>query len=371
MSALLFSTRRLRRVATICLLTGLLLLAAMCYCAMTSPREQMIPFFAEGIAFLMLGVGLGAGLKAMAKILETKEATGPSSIPAELNQQIAQLRNTLDEIASPNTSLPPADQTLLSRIDQALEEIREFTLMTDHERQERLQKFVDQRRRQLMREVTELIGKQDWARADHLLATLESHFPNDNAILDLRFEFTRARGEVETESVREAMRRVDGLIIMESFDAAIAVCTKLVENFPTNADARTLLQSVSRQRDLHIDSSAQKLFEEIRTEIERRNWRSALPVAQRLLNRFPQHARAMQIREQLNTIHDNAEIQERQEIEVQIEEFVRAQRFGEAISLGEDVVRRFPLSPQAQTLKNTILPRLREVLNPESQPATS
>lgn len=370
MSASSFSTHRLKSLAAICLLTGVLLFVAMGYCAMTSKPEDQIPFVAEGIAFLMLGIGLAAGLRAMAKVLEGNSHAPTSMLPPEITQQLAQLRSTLDELTSPATSLPPADQLLLSRIDQALEEIREFTLMTDRERSDRLNKVVEQRRRQIMREVTELTGKQEWAKAEHLLATLESHFPKDNAVLDLRFEFERARSEVEDETVRETARRVDGLILMESFDAALAACTRLVENFPTNSDARALLQTITRQRELHIESSAQKIFEDIRTEIDHRNWRGALPLAQRLLNRFPHHARAMQIREQLTTIHDNAEIQERQEIEVQIEELVRAQRFGEAISLGEDVVRRFPLSPQAQTLKNTLLPRLHEVLDAdEQQPA--
>jgi len=346
-----------------------LLLAAMIYCALSGQPEERISLIAEGVAFLMLGGGLSAGLCAMAKILEGNGSSGSAHVSPEIKQQLAQLRSTLDEMLSPASTLPPADQVLLSRIDQALEEIREFTLMTDREREDRLNKVVEQRRRQIMREVMELIGKHEWARAEHQLAALESHFPGDNEVSTIRYDLERARTDAEDDTIREMSRRVEGLIVMESFDAAVASCTRLVENFPTNTDARALLQSVSRQREMHIESSAQKLFDDIRQQIEHRNWRGALPLAQRLLSRFPQHARTMQIREQLATMHDNAEIQERQEIEVQIEDLVRSHRFGEAISLGEDVVRRFPMSPQAQTLENTILPRLREVLNEEGQPA--
>lgn len=347
---------------------GVLLLAAMVYCAITGEARDRIATIAEGAAFLMLGVGLSAGLRAMARILEAQGVKNGDS-NSELLQQLAHLRATLDEITSPATTLPPGDQMLVSRIEQALEEIREFTLMTDRERNDRLNKVVEQRRRQILREVAELVGKHEWAKAEHQLTTLESHFPHDNDVAVCRYDFNRARGEAEDESVREITRRVTGLVAMESFDPALAACLKLVEDFPSNTDARALLQSVQRERDLYIESTAQKLFDEILTEIERRNWRGALPLAQRLINRFPQHARTIQIREQLSTIHDNAEIQERQEIEVRIEELVRSQRFGEAISLGEDVVRRFPMSPQAQTLQSSILPRLREVLNGEGQPA--
>jgi hypothetical protein len=41
---------------------------------------------------------------------------------------------------------------------------------------------------------------------------------------------------------------------------------------------------------------------------------------------------------------------------------VRSQRFDEAIVLGEDVMRRYPLSPQADSLE-MLLPRLRELAN--------
>ena len=102
------------------------------------------------------------------------------------------------------------------------------------------------------------------------------------------------------------------------------------------------------------------MFDELRHDIDRRMWRRAFMHAQHLLERFPTHARAEAVRRQLKTLQDNAEIEERQEIEVRIQELIKAQRFEEAIALGEDLIRRYPLSPQAESL-DTLLPRLRDL----------
>ena len=82
--------------------------------------------------------------------------------------------------------------------------------------------------------------------------------------------------------------------------------------------------------------------------------------SERLLQQFPTHRLADKIREQLKTLQDNAEIEERQELEVRIQELIRAGHFEQAIELAEDVIRRYPMSPQAESLE-TLLPRIREL----------
>jgi tetratricopeptide (TPR) repeat protein len=364
------SARRLRKVAAGCSVLGVLLVIAMVYCAFSGPHELVIPYLCEGVAFLLLGIGLGSGLKVLADLYEARtDSMSLATSHSEMAQQLGQLRSSINEALSPASSLSPNDQVVFSRIDQALEEIREFTLMTDREREERLHKVVEQRKRQLANEVMELIGKQEWARAENHVTMLETHFPTDPYTTGCRRDLNIARKAAEYDAVLETRQRVEGLVMMESYDAALASCTKLVENFPSNADARALLQRITREREIHIDANGQKLFEDIRVAIDRREWKHALTLAHRMLNRFPHHVRTLQIRDQFETIQDNAEIQERQEIEVQIEELVRSNRYAEAIGLGEDVVRRFPHSPQAQTLQGSVLPRLREVLQQDGQPA--
>jgi hypothetical protein len=89
-------------------------------------------------------------------------------------------------------------------------------------------------------------------------------------------------------------------------------------------------------------------------------WRRALLHGQHLLEKFPSHPRAEGVRRQLKTLQDNAESEERQEMEIRIQELVRAQQIDEAIELGEDLMRRYPMSPQADSLE-TLIPKLREL----------
>ena len=64
------SARRLRKVAAGCSVLGVLLVIAMVYCAFSGPHELVIPYLCEGVAFLLLGIGLGSGLKVLDLPLE-------------------------------------------------------------------------------------------------------------------------------------------------------------------------------------------------------------------------------------------------------------------------------------------------------------
>lgn len=387
------STLRLTRgVSVACFGTGFLLLSAMIYYALSSPPNiPALPFLAQGVAFLMLGIGLGIGLRVLADILERRtpasqqphymESMGLSAAVQgeidQINSNLSTINSTLQQLATSSRetsggengshiSAGPLDASVLARIDQALEEIREFTLMTDHERGSRLNKVVEERRRQIVRDIQEMIGKQEWSKGEHLLATLEAHFPDDPAATQCRTEFESARRSAEEEAIFQTDRRIEGLLAMENFDAALSAAHKLVENFPANPESRSLLNRVSRVREAWIESTGQVLFEEIRNSIEQRAWRQAMSTAHKLLYRFPRHSRAHQIREQMETIKDNAEIEERHEMERQIEELVRTKRYAEAIGLGDDLIRRYPFSPQAETLQQWI-PRLRDAMEEEDE----
>jgi hypothetical protein len=97
--------------------------------------------------------------------------------------------------------------------------------------------------------------------------------------------------------------------------------------------------------------------------------RAALEGAQKLLEAYPTHARANKIRQQLKTIAYNAEVEERQEHEMRIQQLVRGRRFAEAVELAEDVMKRYPGSPQAQSL-DEMLPKLRDLAEHGDEAAT-
>jgi len=114
------------------------------------------------------------------------------------------------------------------------------------------------------------------------------------------------------------------------------------------------------EKENYTENTANRLYEEIRLDIDRRLWRRAMTNAVKLLECAPGHKKSVAIRSQLKTIRENAEIEERQEQERRIQELIRGRQFFEAIDLAQDLLQRFPNSPQAETLK-TLMPKLREL----------
>ena len=246
------------------------------------------------------------------------------------------------------------------RVVELLEEIREVALMDDEQRRARLQQHLDARRRAGLDQVFTCIAAGQWAAADQALCGLEARFAADASVRQARGEFLRQRAEAEPDALFQTEQRVRDLVQVGSFDRAIATATEFVNNFPASADGRHLLTEVYREYEVSRDTTFQRLYEQVQANVDRRQWRAALADAQRLLEQFPTHARAHRIRRELKTIATNAEIEERQEQELRIQLLVRNRRFAEAVELAEEVVRRFPESPQADALEER-LPQLREL----------
>lgn len=260
----------------------------------------------------------------------------------------------------PNAPPEPGAPTLNDRIIILLEEIREAALMDDEQRRTRLQQLRDERRRAGLDQLAAFAREGQWATAAQHLAMIESQFGGDASVSEARAEFQRARQGAEPDALFHTEQRVRELVQAGAWDRAVALTNEFLGNFPASTDGRRLLAEVHREYEAYRDSTLHRLYEKVQSDVDRRQWRSALGDAQRLLEQFPDHARAARIRQQLKTIAANAEIEERQAQEIQIQLLIKSQRFAEAVELAEEVIRRFPGSPQADALEAR-LPQLREL----------
>jgi outer membrane protein assembly factor BamD (BamD/ComL family) len=154
-------------------------------------------------------------------------------------------------------------------------------------------------------------------------------------------------------------RQIDELLASSTYDLALAAANDFVRRYPQNPAGQELVKRIVHEAEVYVEQNTARLFDEIRSSVERRQWRRALELSQRLLEKFPEHPRAAKIRQQLRPIQHNAEMEERQVQEVRIQELIRARRYAESIDLCEDLIRRFPQSTQAATLTG-LLPKLRE-----------
>ncbi len=73
------------------------------------------------------------------------------------------------------------------------------------------------------------------------------------------------------------------LMAVWAWDQAYSDTARFVENFPDHPEGRKLLARVMRQREAYTDETANRLYEEIRSDIDRRLWRRAMTNAVKLL----------------------------------------------------------------------------------------
>lgn len=122
-----------------------------------------------------------------------------------------------------------------------------------------------------------------------------------------------------------------------------------------------LAPEVFCDREISSDALALQLFGEIKTEIARRNWRKARMTAHRLMESCPDHPKAIATRAQMQLIEENAEVEQRREIESRIGQLLKSGRYLEGIQLAEGLIKQYPASPQARAAEQ-LLPRLRDRL---------
>lgn len=330
---------------------------------------------------LLLAIGAAAALVALAALI-AREATAPPEVHSALSrlqQQLMEVQVKLRELqlmsdrasrAGPShAEAPQKDYTAqFDQLATAIAEVREISLLPDADRRQRLQLYRAQRKATLIRELFGLVAAHEWPRAERMLITLETEYPNDDEVAKGRSYLDHSRRLFADDAIQKATAQIEELMASAAWDRALEQAQLLVQGFPDNGDAHALLTRVQRERDTYRETTCQRMFEEIRHDIDRRIWRRALMHAERLLEQFPQHRLAEGIRAQLATLQENAEIQERQEMEVRIQELIRDGRFDEAIELAEDVLRRFPLSSQAEAL-DKLLPRIRELARQGVQPS--
>ena len=353
------------------------------------PTQEVLSHAAAALGYLLAGLVAASLLKSVAAILArvdelSRQMSETAADQAGVLREIAERQEALASMPRPEMVVespplplldvpgtpPPAPAVADERVINLLEEIREVTLMNDAQRQTRLQQLQDQRKSRTLDQIYYCFREGHWARAEQLLADLERDFPGDGMVVRTRGELMRTRTAAETETWERTRDRVQDLMSVGSWDQAAADAAAFVENFPTHAEGRHLLTRVRREHDLARDTSFQRLYEELQANVDQKAWRDALEGAQRLLESFPTHARANKIRQQLKTIALNAEIEERQEHELRIQQLVRGRRFAEAVELAEDVMKRYPGSPQAKSL-DEMLPKLRDLAEHGDEEATA
>jgi len=273
--------------------------------------------------------------------------------PPEIQAEYAQ-----EKAAQQLASSSKVEQQL-ERMVKLLEEMKDVSMLDETQRQIRRKQNQERRKSSRLEEAARFINAQAWQQADAVLQLLESLHPGDADVQACRVQLDNARISTQADVWDRLTRQVHDLLALSRYSEALAAIMQFLEQFPAHTDGQQLALRIKQEQAIYVENTSSRLYDEIKSAVENRKWRTALDGIQNFLERFPDHPRANKIRQQIRVIQKNAEIEERHEQEHRIRELINSRQWGEAADLSEDLLQRFPDSPQAAYLTE-LLPKLRE-----------
>jgi len=354
------------------------------------PRAEastpVIVYYTPVVITLVAGVALATLLEGISRLsqLQHSPSETASSSNIRLFSALADLQTAITSLGAqlqsavqpaPIQAAPvaqsPALELHMERMVKLLEEMKEVSMLDEAQRQTRRKQTMLRRKATRLEEAARHINRQNWEEADALLHLLESLHPGEPDVLACRNQLNDARIASQADQWDQLQRSVDELLSLSKYEEALLATTAFLDRFPSHPDCQQLAMRIRHDTLAHAEAVSNRMYEEIKSAVESRQWRAALDAIQRFLEQFPDHAKAAKIRNQVRVIQKNAEIEERHELEEKIRELISAKQYTEAADLSESVLSRFPESPQTAYLTE-LLPKLRErsTADPQEVPAT-
>jgi len=238
-----------------------------------------------------------------------------------------------------------------------LREVRDISLLSDGQRSKRLEAQGRAAVGVLQREVPVLLREHNWIEARHRVQEARERFPTFAVWDEFERQIEQMRAQVEAHDFENAERQIRDLIALSAWDRVGEVVRELLQRHPESPRALELAQRVRGQRSKAETEQRTKLMVAAQEATNARDWRTAISHANQLIQRFPKTPEAQALQLQLPTLRVNAEIQTRQQMESQYTNLVKARRFTDAARVARDVIDQYPDSPQAEVMRQQ-LPRL-------------
>ena len=282
------------------------------------------------------------------------------------NVQLA-LAGTTDEeviqvqpVAMPTLrSATGLEQQSLAELRDILIDIRNLTLLSDEQRAERFEIQGRELLRELEAEVPQMLREHKFVHARERLAEAQARFPSIPEWQGLAQQIEAARERIESHDIESATRQINDLMALGAWDRILETVRDLVRRHPGVERVEELAHRVTAQGDKARQAERSRLLAQAQAATDRKDWTEALNLANQLINGHPKSVEAEALRQQLPTLRDNVEIQQRQRMEGQIRELIKEQQYAEGLAMARKLIERYPGSPQAAVLKAQ-LPRLEE-----------
>lgn len=303
------------------------------------------------LAVVLGGFALAALMSGLSDLLRRFDAL-PEAI-REANRTVPR-----DEIPSP-PPIPAATAQTAPEVVSLLREIRDIVMLDEGQRARRLEVQGRALVADLEVRVPQLLQEHRWREARQLVQEGRVRFPSFPQFETLLKSIEEKRAQVENKDIEAAERQVEELAALKAWKGAADVVRELLERHPDSERARALAMRVRKQYQMSLAEQRERLQALAQDAVNRRDWAAALQHATTLVQQFPNSPEAEALRLQLPQLQENSEIQTRKRMESQIHDLVRQRRFDAALRIANDVIDRYPHSPQAEALRGQ-LPKLRE-----------
>ncbi len=242
-----------------------------------------------------------------------------------------------------------------------LREVRDISLLSEPQRQLRLTAQGRAAIELLQHEVPLLLREHNWIEARRRVQEVRERFPSFAECDALEQQIERMREQVESQDVEVAERQIDDLKALGAWERVGEVCNDLLHRHPQSQRVLGLVQKVRAQKSTMDAQARARLMAEAQDASNKREWRTALGVANQLIQRFPRTPEAQALLLQLPILRENAEIQERQRVEHEFRDALKDHRYQDALRAARELIDQYPNSPQAEFLRQQI-PKLEERL---------
>jgi TolA-binding protein len=292
-------------------------------------------------------------------------------LTAEVRRLIAQRSTPPQESAGLAFPSPPAPTPALSAADTGgvtaqlehvlaeLEQLRSEVLLSDDQRALKRQRIQQQLADDLAGRADQAIADDDFEQARALLAELQDRVPDEPRAGQLRERLNQAADQVRQRELAEVRTHVGDQMAVGDFEAAIGEARRLLARFPDEPEAADLLEHVQRERDTFVTEQRKRLYREVQRLAQQRRWDDALTQGRRLIELHPATTEAQAVAAQLATIEENSRIAQARELRNQMLDLLDRNRLAEAVSVGEEIIEKYPDTQAAADLRGQI-DRLRQ-----------
>lgn len=319
--------------------------------------SQIQPF--DTGATLSCVLGLAAALSASVLLWGVGEAVRRiDALHRSLMSYLGQPRE-FRVISSGDSQKGSASDRLLAELVTLAREARDISLLTDAQRAARLDMQGEALAHRMEQEVPELLRGHNWFEASKRVEAARQRFPGMPIWDSLHAQIETVRAQVEAKDVESATRQIGELVALSAWDRVQDVLNDLLERHPRSSGAIELARRIRAQRDKAETEIRMRLMAQAQGHADRREWQEALSAARALIQRFPRSAESEALRVQLPTLEANSEIRARQQMESDYRRHVAQRRFADALRLAQQIIERYPSSPQAEALREQ-MPKLEE-----------